>query len=331
MKKGSETHSSRALILPGNALPAATVSVADETWSAFDEDLRKKLMKARSDEAVTVARFGFATTSVLMTLMVPMAIMSGVGACILPVVVYGGMAGIATKAQADAENLLPRHRKLYMEQAKEKFHEAQKAAYNEQKRLIAAAAEQHLGRGNLLTLEDAAFLSSLNADDVRKSTYQLAITVLQIRKLLAQARGAAGDAAIENPETFASNRLRPEADNHRKFLYEILREHDAPIAEDDLPVLQEPEIEGEAGAQIGYGKAFLKLLNPLSGRRLKREFKQAKVLRFKPVDVAGVRPAADFAAALAAYESRNPPLDLPAVRGWGGGRRKALPAPGAGL
>jgi hypothetical protein len=55
--------------------------------------------------------------------------------------------------------------------------------------------------------------------------------------------------------------------------------------------------------------------------------KKAALPQVKDIEIQPVRPAADFAAALAAYEGVYAPLDLPAMRGWKTAMRKALPGP----
>jgi hypothetical protein len=201
---------------------------------------------------------------------------------------------------------------------------AQRYAYNAQKRDVMQVAENYLSEGGLLSYEDAAWLGNLDPATLKDAGDQLAITSLQVRKLLAYSRGGTGD----KPLTFAARRLRPASDLHRLDLRERLVAADVHLTEDDLPVLHDLEFASEPAPKAGYLKALFNFVTPFSNFGKKRRFQKIQVPAVKDVEIPPVRPVADFMKALRAYEAANPPLDLPAVRGWKNtGPRCALPPP----
>jgi hypothetical protein len=212
------------------------------------------------------------------------------------------------------------------------FTEAQKQAYAAQKRQIVQAAEQYLSSGKLVSVEEASWLAALDPEAVRGATDQLAITVLQIRKMLAHMRcadfNADGSRAVEKPLTFEAMLLMSSAPLHRSILRERLAAEDCEVTEDLNPVIREPEVISAAHAKVSVIKSLASFISFRTKKSLAREYVDNALPRFADIEAQALRPVTDFAAMLESYEARNPPLDLPALRGWKTVKRRALPHPG---
>jgi hypothetical protein len=328
MRKSPE---SNALVPVTQSLPAAQVDMAAIDWDAHDKKLRDGLETAYRQQrnAGALARVSVAgMCGMNLAFVIPVPFLLPLAA--VPVFY---LYGIGAYEQKKVNNLVPEAVERAVGQMREEFRKAQVAVYNDQKRLVAEAAERHLAAGNLLGIEDAAWLGNLDPETLKDATHQLAITVLQIRLMLAHQRCTAfnsdGSRKAAKPFTFASEKLAPDYEKHRHHLRRELAALDRGLAEDKLPVIQEMELAEEIAPRTGYWKGLKDFINPFFARRMKREFTQAQLPRFKDIEVPALQPVADFSAALEAYEAQNPPLDLPAVRGWHGGRRKALPGPKA--
>jgi hypothetical protein len=214
------------------------------------------------------------------------------------------------------------------------FEKAQKQAYQAQKLQIIAAAEQHLGKGGLLGLEDGAWLANLDPQALEGATDQLAITVLQIRKMLAHERcvsfNADGSKSVGKAVGFAGQKLDACNIQHRSYLRKQLAEEDPGIAEDSYPALQKGELVEAPKLRSGWGPALKSFFVPFYAKALRNEYANAQMPRFKDIEAQPLEPVADFSAAIERYEAQNRPLDLPAMRGWKGAQ-KALAAPGRAI
>jgi hypothetical protein len=254
-------------------------------------------------------------------------------------IVVGGMgvllgSGVGSMG-ISAEHKL--HKKLAQEnddwtagELRDCFAKAQREAYFAQKRLIVQAADQYLASGKLISVEEAAWLATLDPSVLHEATDQLAITVLQIRKMLAHTRctdfNSDGSKKADAPLTFEKMQFNSANPMHRTILHEKLLQNDAPVLEDGYPVIQEPEIVEQTVPKTSFSKSLRYFFGFSRKETVIREYIRDKLPRFKDVEVQRLRPVEDFAAALAQFEERNPALDLPAMRGWGRAR-KALPAP----
>jgi hypothetical protein len=319
-----------ALAPLAQTLPALQAGIPEEQWAGlnaeFRNDLEWQIRRQKGERNASRIVIGmFSAVSV------PVVLLGGpLGLCIV-----GGpllmTAAFGVKEQKKLNSLIGDEIADRQGFARRKFRQAQQAAYAAQKRLVVEAAENHLARGGLLGPEDAAWLGTLDPAAIEGATNQLAITVLQIRRMLAHMRCASyrsdGSREIGPPATLAGLKLMGDFEPHRDFLRGKLRAEDTRLAEDDLPVLQDPELAAPLRAKPGLLAAMRDFVNPLSGFRLRRDFEKAELPRFRPVEIPALAPVADFAEALAFYESKNPPLDLPALRGWKGGARKSLPGP----
>jgi hypothetical protein len=330
MKKDNEA--GKALAPQEVSLPRIHVQIDEDSWERLDKELQDDLIRKRRNLGPRASRSAIGLAAVAIAAMSPLIVATGPIA-LIPLLPLLGMTAAAANDQKKYANLLPGSREEQLKKLRRVFRDAQIAAYAEQRKLLVSAAEQHIAQGNLISLEDAAWLANLHRRDVADATHQLAITVLQIRKLLAHSRCVEfrqdGSRKIGKPDTFAAHKLMPDHESHRQFLRLALKEADREIAEDTPPAFAEPELEEEQEVRkkTGFLGGCKVLLDPLSGGRLKRELEAAKILRVKPMEIPSLQPAADFAQALENYERNNAPLDLPAIRGWGGGRRKALPGP----
>jgi hypothetical protein len=213
-----------------------------------------------------------------------------------------------------------------------KFEQAQRDFYNSQKLQLLEAADTHLGKSGLLSLQDAAWLANIDPAHLEKATDQLAVTVLQIRKMLAYERctefNADGSRKVEKPLGFASMQFNSALPVHRNCLRERMLPLDAALAEDENPAVQPAEFYEREIKAPGYLKSFFTFITPFSNAGRKRSFEKMEMPQVKDIAAQCVQPVADFAERLANYESRNAPLDLPAVRGWKQPARKALPSKG---
>jgi hypothetical protein len=329
MKKPPASSTGNALVPAMESLPAQQVNIDGEPWKELNEKFREDIDSAR--RRVSADRNFVRGGTLLCTAMVtPIAILTPPILLVLALPI-GAMYALGASEQKKLNNLLAGETERAGKELREKFIEAQVEAYTAQKQMIIDAAEQHLSKGGLLGLEDAAWLGNLTPAILGEASDQLAITVMQIRQMLAHERcnkfKSDGGKTVATPVTFAEKRLSPDLQEHRFYLRYSLFENDAGIEEDSLPVIIQPEPAGSPQARAGNIKSFVDFINPFSGVALKRAYAKANMPQFKPVEIPGLAPVADFAQALESYESRNPPLDLPAVRGWKGGARKALPAP----
>jgi hypothetical protein len=200
--------------------------------------------------------------------------------------------------------------------------DAQRTAYSRQKQAVRDAAERHLADGKLLIAEDLAWIANLDPASLAGASDELAVTALQARRALSCAR---------KPEktlvhTFATLNLNPEMGPNRAYLREKLLAADNAIEEDNYPAIQKCELPEHAALKPGKLRILKEALIPFSARALRREFKNAQLPQIPEILVPLIEPVAGVAGAVAAYESENGPLDLPALRGWKGARR-ALPAP----
>jgi hypothetical protein len=311
---------SRALVLFAPALPATGVlNIADETRKRLEQDFRDEQNNtiARERGLIEIVR-----TTAIAAGMLPIAVafipppsdaaLTAGFLCIVATL----LAGTGVANESDMRSSLRMNKTGWTQGAlREEFINAQKASYVDQKRELVRAAEQYLAAGNLIRMEDAAWLAALDPKMLRDASDQLAITVLQIRKMLAHVRcrdyHTDGSKKVMPVKTFASMWF-----GARSFLRERLLACDIALAEDSNPVLKEPELRSL--------RAFFSMETQESVRR---EFAEGALPRFKNVEMPILKPAEDFAAALEEYEANNPPLDLPAIRGWQRYRRLALPPP----
>jgi hypothetical protein len=220
-----------------------------------------------------------------------------------------------------------------MEETQVKFKQAQIEFYAAQKKRIVELADTHLGNGGLISAQDAAWLGNIDPDHLSEATDQLAITVLQIRQMLAYQRcndfNSDGSRAVQAPLTFRGVGFDAGRPLHRSWLREKMAQADHGIEEDANPVIQVAEFENVNVKKPGYIAALFNFLNPVSNWSRKEKLLEMQLPKVKEIEVQCVQPLADFAEALKDYESRNAPLDLPAMRGWKGPQRRALAAPKA--
>jgi hypothetical protein len=216
-----------------------------------------------------------------------------------------------------------------------KFEEAQREFYSAQKRRIIELADAHLGNGHLISAQDAAWLGNIDPDHLSDATDQLAVTVLQIRQMLAYQRCASfnsdGSKQVDMPLTFKDVGFDISRNLHRSWLREKLAQLDSGIEEDERPEIRQAEfVSGDIG-KSGRIKAFFNFFNPVSNWNRKEKTLAMELPQVKDIEVQCVQPIAGFAEALEAYEARNPPLDLPAMRGWKSPpARRALTSRGIG-
>jgi hypothetical protein len=102
---------------------------------------------------------------------------------------------------------------------------------------------------------------------------------------------------------------------------------DVALAEDSNPVLKEPEVAEDVKHNVSFLRSLRAFFSMEKREAVRREFAESPLPRFKDVEMPVLKPALDFAAALRQYEAKNPPLDLPAIRGWQHAGRSALPPP----
>lgn len=213
---------------------------------------------------------------------------------------------------------------------------AQIREYRQKQEQLAALADAHLARGGLLDEKTMSYIAVLPPDVLEGASDQLAITVLQARRLLAYERAGRQYEALK-PETFASAGLSAVSGKHRGTLRKLLSAVAAPLEEDRGPEKwPEPDISlpgtGKIPAlenlRISTAEKALRVAVPVlfSLKALHRRWKAAPAAAELPpltasAEIPPLRAAADFSEALARYEREAGRLDLPALRGWNGGRR----------
>lgn len=224
---------------------------------------------------------------------------------------------------------------------------AQIREYRQKQERLVALADAHLVRGGLLDEKTMSYIAVLPPDVLEGASDQLAITVLQARRLLACERAGRQYKALK-PETFASAGLSSVSDRHRGALRKILSAAAPPLEEDRGPeTWPEPDISlpgtrkipAIENLRISNAEKALRVAVPFlfALMALRYRWKAAPVAADLPpltasAEIPPLRAAADFSEALARYEREVERLDLPALRGWNGGRRlvsapPALPAP----
>jgi hypothetical protein len=338
MKKQSSENTT-ALVAATQALPAAQpVNVPEEERAQLEQAYRERAARDIKRER---SEINLGRGMVLVTGGAALAF-SGIGLPLGMTVLFGGVFGtlggllgtVCVSAEHKLQQRLADGKREWAETTlREAFVAAQRDSYTEQKKLVAAAAEQYLGAGNLIGMAEAGWLAALTPGLLEEATDQLAVTVFQMRRMLAHMRCASfnsdGSRRISAPLTFAAMQFSPAAPLHRAILREKLADADCPIAEDDLPLVKEPELAEPVRHKAGVLKSMASFLLFRTRGSLRREFVESAMPRFKDVETPVLAPVADFAELLEAYEARNPQLDLPALRGWKGGARRALPAPAA--
>jgi hypothetical protein len=219
----------------------------------------------------------------------------------------------------------------YKDQLKENFLGAQNAAFESKQVHFLRLMDRHLQKGGLLDENVLPYLGVIRPHLLKEASDQVAVTVLQARRLLAYARStvknAAGIKEVAAPLTFAALEFNPKREDHRRFLREKLEQTDIALAEDALPVFEEfnlPERRFSYQGVLkvcwrGFAAPYYLLRDRIDHRR---------ALAVPEVPEVGVPPLLvekDIVAILAHFESAHGRLDLPALRGWGA--RAALPAP----
>jgi hypothetical protein len=336
MKKRIEQQPGSALVPVTSSLPAvAPVNISDVERDRLVESFREELkrdFKTHGGEMNFSRSMIGGLGSVLggATALVPVMGLVFAVPVGVPIALLLGMSIQHEKKFARNLNL---KKKTWAEgKLKRSFENAQREAYGSQKCLVVAAAERNLGAGRVLSLEDAAWIANLSRQDIKQATDQLAITVYQIRKLLAHARCASfnsdGSKSVSRPLAFADLRLDPNFPPHRAYLRERLAAADEHIEEDNYPYIKVSELEGMSSVKTGFWNAVKNYAAPWEAAKRRRQQMEIELPRYKDVEAHVIFPVADFAEALETYEATNPPLDLPALRGWKGGVRKALPGPG---
>lgn len=254
----------------------------------------------------------------------------------------GGVVGSGAYKGLSAANLSHN-----IDEAKRKLHTdlriMQKEAFAQKRQYLLAAADEHLESGGLLDMDDLAYLVSYNAEALQSASDQLAITVLQARKALAydqytksqtMERRADGRPAIDTPLGFAELHFDSRHISHCYALRRRLEEDDPALDCDSVPsewpvpdfsVLD--EIDERINKDMALDKKSLTLRALAMPFYIARDVKDVRKARkmlqncdFMPqVPVPALEPVEELGAAMAFYETakwNNPPLDLPALRGW---------------
>jgi hypothetical protein len=327
LKKPAHKKDSSALVPLAQSLPAlAPVTLSEEQIETLKAGFKTRMADGKASSTLMGQRTLAVLNTANMTVPILLGAVPGIGFAL------GGLGlTLCVLTGSSAQN--GKYRKFNEAQAgmreeiRSALQEAQIEAYQSQKRQLAEAAEQHLLTGRFLSETDASWLGALNCDDIADASDELAITVCQVRQLLAYARSEDTEEARVKPFTFASLQLNPAMAPNRAYLRERLEKADQFIAEDDYPVFPEPEFAPAAEIKAGKLQLVKEFFLPFSDSRLRRAYKDAQLPAIPEVTLQSVAPAADFAEALKSYEDKNGPLDLPAVRGWNGGRRRMLPGP----
>jgi hypothetical protein len=321
---------SRALVPFAPALPATGVlNIADEARSRLEEIFLRQQnfdiercggnIELKRITALAGGMFTFAIAAIAPPAGLLLAGVVGVLAIAV------GAAGVVDE-HIMRETLIANKINWTKGALRQEFMSAQKDSYLDQKRELVRAAEQYLDAGNLIGMEDAAWLAALDPEALDDAGDQLAITVLQIRKMLAHVRcrdyDTDGSKKVTPVKTFASMWF-----GARSFLRERLLACDIALSEDSNPVLKEPEVVGDVEHKLSVMRSLRAFFSMETQESVRREFADGALPRFKDIEMPQLKPVEDFAAALEEYEANNPPLDLPAIRGWQRYRRPALPPP----
>lgn len=237
-----------------------------------------------------------------------------------------------------------------------RYRQAQEQAFDEKLKHAVMLADKHLAQGGLFDETVLAYLVTIKLEYFREASDQLAITVLQARRMLAHMRADEGESVprmltffrLMREHRMAANPLSPDS---RRTLRSFLEDSDKGFSEydysNDFPRFpyqymeqsrdQEKKLESlsESG---GILRAFF-LLPFLSQDRKRVEAVRAAMTLPEAdsieVELPALRPVKGFAKAVAQYEEQNGRLDLPAVYGWENGSMKgrmvgarpALPGP----
>jgi hypothetical protein len=329
--KNPDRKTPSALVPLAQSLPAnAPVTLPEERVESLTQAFNARLRNGKDTSNLTLQRCLAVLNTSNMAVPVVLGVVPGFGFAI------AGL-GFALSAFAGSSAQRARYKKFNDSQTatqqdiRAALRDAQLEIYREQKKQLVEAAEQHLLTGKLLSETDAGWLGNLDSDDIADASDELAITVYQVRQILAYARSENTEEARIKPPTFASLQLNPSIAPNRTYLRERLEKTDRYIAEDDYPGLSEPEFAPVAELKPGRAQLLKEFFLPFSDSELRRAYKNAQLPAIPEVTLQSVAPIADFAQALEAYENRNSPLDLPAVRGWKGGARRMLPGPKGAL
>ena len=219
------------------------------------------------------------------------------------------------------------YRKHY-KSLEEKFVDQQKRPIDEMQDFMLKTAEDHLAAGKHLSARDVAWLIGMPDEKLKAASDQLAITVLQARKILARARSPEGN-KTGKPLGFAVLNLNPDFTPDRKKLREHLVEDACKLPEMEPHQIQEGAVtlkKGLSGGflrQVGYTLAA-PLMTVVDYMRVRHTEVSAE---FPDVKIAMPRCAEDFEAALEFYESQNGAADMPGMRGWGTCKPKTIAGP----
>lgn len=234
----------------------------------------------------------------------------------------------------------------------------QRACYEGKKHEMVRLADEQLAGGGLIGEEALPFLATLTPDKLGKASDDLAITVLQIRSMIALIRFPLAVDAEDRPMTMRrlareyNLAVQPGNKKHQKLLREKLERQAVSLREDKFPAAAAvlPDLDAYRDRQIdmkaleeleptekkkksfggwllwGFRDGYLPFLEH---RKQKKLAALAKAVEFPDdieFEVPALRTVDELADMLARYEAEVEPLDLPAIRGWGKASKPVLPA-----
>lgn len=217
---------------------------------------------------------------------------------------------------------------------REIYEEGQKLNMRERQDQLVALADEELAQGVLLDGQAMAALAAVPLKCLEQASDTLAISVMQVRGMLAyqrcRDRQASGEKDIQKPLTFKQLRLNPADELHGNILRErLVRQAESAgwgldedrearsyeeLALPSVPALEEPGFWGKLGRVLAA---------PLYRRRDLAEIAKLELPALPDIPVHPLPLAADFDKALAHYERTIEKLDLPALRARPSGQRPA--------
>lgn len=330
--------------------------IRDEFGRELAEDtkfdrVRCALTQTGSLALLTGTAAAFATTAVAASsIWVPL----GAAATVLSLMGYI-FSGISYTSQFDVMRVrLGLSMMRTLSAAERQYKKAQKQGFDEKLKQAVVLADRHLAQGGLLDETVLAYLVTIKPEYFREASDQLAITVLQARRMLFHACAGEGQ-QVSPPLTFLSlmrehrMAVNPLSSESRRTLRGFLADSDKGLPEDDY---SRDFPRADVLAEVKFVKpGKLDVLSSSAGALrsffilpfLSQDKKRVDDLRMMTLPAAdsievrlpALRPVEGFAKAVAQYEERNGRLDLPAVYGWENGSMKgrivgarlALPGP----
>jgi hypothetical protein len=322
------------LVRRAETAPAAAgggVTVPREIVERHFREYREKVARSRKDiekevkaaAATQYWSYGLGAAAIVVG--------SGVTLPFAALLALGGLvSGMDARASLDKANraAIDRAHELHS-RLRAEFIQAQRAAYNEKQDSLVRLADAYLEQGGLLDETALAYLAAVEPRRLRQASDQLAISVLQVRGMLAHVRCRSidldGNRYTPKPARFADLKLSGRVPEHRPILRQKLEEQGRRLVEDAEPHFKDPEFSVPGEGRQNRRQRLARFFGaPFHLRADRARTIIEKMPELPPVEPPPLKSVANIASIIEAYEKANGRLDLPAMRGWGRDTR-ALP------